>query len=65
MHRYYIYSLSSYSRTLYIGVTNDLLRRMSEHKQHAVPGFTSKYNVDRLVYYEEYSDIRAAIAREK
>lgn len=51
--------------TLYIGVTNDLLKRVFEHKQRLVDGFTKKYNVNKLVYYEECTDIHAAIYREK
>ena len=62
---YFVYILSSRSRILYIGVTNNLERRVSEHKQKQIPGFTVKYNISRLVYYEDYPDIRAAIAREK
>ena len=50
---------------LYIGVTNDLVRRVSEHKSFAVPGFTQRYCCDKLVYFEEYSDIEQAIYREK
>jgi putative endonuclease len=65
MPRYYLYITSSYTRTLYIGVTNNLLRRIGEHKSHLIPGFTSQYQVDRLVYFEEYADVREAIAREK
>ncbi len=65
MRNYYVYILSSFMRTLYIGVTNDLQRRICEHKQKLVPGFTSKYDVDRLVYFEEFADVRDAIAREK
>ncbi len=65
MRNYYVYILSSFTRTLYIGVTNDLQRRIREHKQKLVPGFTSKYDVDRLVYFEEFADVREAIAREK
>jgi putative endonuclease len=57
--------LSSWSRVLYIGVTNDLERRVYQHKYKLVPGFTSKYNVIRLVHYEETNDVREAIAREK
>ena len=63
--QYYIYIMTNKSRTLYTGVTNNLERRISEHKQKLIPGFTSKYNITRLVYYEEYSDIRDTIAREK
>jgi putative endonuclease len=50
---------------LYVGVTNDLERRMSEHKQKLVPGYSSRYNLRRLVYYESTNDIMAAITREK
>ena len=52
-------------RTLYTGVTNNLERRVLEHKRKLVPGFTSKYNVNLLVYFEALGDIRAAIQREK
>lgn len=51
--------------TIYTGVTNNLRRRVYEHKSKLVPGFTSRYGVSQLVYYEENSDIRLAIAREK
>lgn len=50
---------------MYIGVTNDLQRRLFEHKNKLVTGFSSQYNVDKLVYYERTSDVRAAITREK
>ena len=63
--QYYVYILSSISRTLYTGVTNDLERRLYEHKHKLVPGFTGRYGVDRLVYYEIASDPASAIAREK
>jgi len=63
--QYYVYIMSSHSRTLYTGVTNDLQRRVYEHKQKQVPGFTATYNVTQLVFYEETSDVRVAIAREK
>ncbi len=62
---YYVYILSNMHRTLYTGVTNDLARRVYEHKHRLVPGFTSRYGVDRLVYFESTSDIGAAIEREK
>jgi len=62
---YYVYILSSESKTLYAGVTNDIARRMYEHKNGLVPGFTKKYKVDRLVYLEEAGDVRDAITREK
>jgi len=60
----YTYIMASRSRVLYTGVTNDLYRRVTEHKQ-GINGFTSKYRVTRLVYYETFGDIRHAIAREK
>jgi putative endonuclease len=63
---YYVYILASGKRgTLYIGVTNDLVRRVYEHRTDAVPGFTRKYRVHSLVYYEIHDDIREAILREK
>jgi len=62
---YSVYIMASRSLTLYIGVTRDLYRRTMEHKHHALEGFTSQYRVERLVYYERFVDIRAAIAREK
>jgi putative endonuclease len=65
MNQYYVYLLTNRSRMLYTGVTNDLQRRICEHKQKLVPGYTSKYNIRILVYYEVTSDVRAAIAREK
>ena len=65
MRTYYTYILASRSRVLYVGVTNDLARRVGEHKRGLVAGFTRKYRVTRLVYFEESADIRAAIAREK
>jgi putative endonuclease len=62
---YYIYIMASRSRVLYTGVTNDLARRVNEHKQGLITGFTSRYRVNRLVHFEEFADIRDAIAREK
>ena len=62
---YFVYILSSRTRRIYIGVTNDLERRVAQHKRREVEGFTSRYNIDRLVYYEETDDVTAAIAREK
>ena len=62
---YWVYVLASWSRTLYVGVTNDLERRVYEHKHPQNPCFTSRYRVDRLVYYEETADVTTAIAREK
>ena len=63
--KFWVYILASKSRTLYTGVTSDLLRRVFEHKQKLIEGFTSCYNIDRLVYFEEYNDSRDAIMREK
>ena len=57
--------MTNKSRTLYTGVTNDLERRVYEHKKKLVPGFTTKYNITRLVYFEVTQDVGAAIAREK
>lgn len=65
MRAYYVYILASCSRTLYVGVTNDLVRRLFEHRMHFVPGFTARHNGDRLVHFEETSNIDAAIGREK
>ena len=63
---YYLYLLTNKNlNVLYTGVTNDLIRRVYEHKNKMVDGFTKKYNVDRLVYYEIYSEISDAITREK
>ncbi|MDZ7661715.1 GIY-YIG nuclease family protein [Thiohalophilus sp.] len=64
--QYYIYILTNRSNTvLYTGVTNNLIRRVYEHKEKLQPGFTRKYNVDKLVYYEILIDPENAIAREK
>ena len=63
--RYFVYILSSKMKRLYIGVTNDLERRVAQHKRREVEGFTSRYNIDRLVYYEETNDVWAALNREK
>ena len=63
--QYYVYILTNRTRTLYVGVTNDLERRVYQHRNKLVPGFTSKYNVARLSYYEQTSDVESAIVREK
>ena len=63
--QFYVYITTNKSRTLYTGVTNDLERRVYEHKQKLIPGFTAKYNISRLVYFEATEDVEAAIAREK
>lgn len=63
---YYVYILSNWNnRVLYIGVTNNLERRLYEHKNKLVDGFTKNYNIDKLVYFEETDDVQSAIAREK
>jgi len=63
---YYVYILASRKHgTLYIGVTSDLVRRVYEHRTKAVPGFTTKYGVDKLMLFEIYDDAATAIAREK
>lgn len=65
MKKYYVYIMTNGSGTLYTGITNDLLRRVWEHKEGENPGFTQKYKTKRLVYYEETNDVRNAIEREK
>jgi putative endonuclease len=65
-HNYYIYILASRKNgTIYIGMTNNLIRRVAEHKEGMVEGFTKKYNVKNLVYYEYTNDVKSAILREK
>lgn len=66
MCNYYVYILTNWTNTvMYIGITNNLERRAWEHKLKLLPGFTQKYNVMKLVYFEEYSDAETAILREK
>src|SRR5438477_12742107 len=65
MRTYWVYIMASLSRVLYTGVTNDVGRRVNEHKQGLIAGFTRRYRIIRLVYFEEHGDIRDAIAREK
>ncbi|MDD3713159.1 MAG: GIY-YIG nuclease family protein [Candidatus Izemoplasmatales bacterium] len=65
MSEYYVYIMTNGKRTLYTGVTNNLYRRVYEHKEKLVPGFTKRYNIDYLVYIECTSDVVAAITREK
>ncbi|MBI5451493.1 MAG: GIY-YIG nuclease family protein [Gammaproteobacteria bacterium] len=65
-HRYFVYLLTNWNnKVMYVGMTNDLIRRVNEHKTKAVKGFTEKYNVHKLAYFEETSDANAAITREK
>ena len=65
-HNYFIYILTNKNNTvLYTGVTNDLRERVYQHKEKLIKGFTKKYNVDKLVYFERFSHIEEAIAREK
>jgi putative endonuclease len=65
MRDYYVYIMTNKSRTLYAGVTNDLERRVYEHKQKLVPGFTSKYNINFLVWYDTFANVEEAIQCEK
>jgi len=65
MRQYYVYIMTNRSKTLYTGVTNDIERRVYEHKQKLVDGFTKRYNLTMLVYYETTDDVRSAIRREK
>ena len=63
---YYIYILSTWdNKTIYIGVTNNLHRRVQEHKSKAIEGFTKRYNLKKLVYFEKFTDVEQAIKREK
>ena len=65
-HQYYVYILSNKKNgTLYIGMTNDMERRAFEHKNQLVEGFTKKYKLDKLVYFESYQYVNDAILREK
>jgi len=65
MKEYYVYILSNKSGTLYTGVTNDLERRIYQHKKKLNEGFTKRYNINRLIYFESSNDVTTAIAREK
>ena len=65
MKTYHVYILASASRVLYTGLTSDIQRRVSQHREKRVPGFSARYNVQELVYFEPFGDIRVAIAREK
>ena len=66
MKNYYIYIMANKTNTtIYIGITSDIIKRVWEHKNKLVGGFTKRYNVNKLVYYEETTDVNSAIAREK
>ncbi len=65
MPHYYVYIMTNRSKTLYTGMTNSLVQRVWQHKNHVNEGFTTNYKIDRLVYYERFADVRAAISREK
>lgn len=66
MHNYYIYILTNdFGNVMYVGMTNNLERRIAEHQQGLMEGFSKKYNLKRLVYYEHTNDVNVAIAREK
>ena len=64
-HNYYVYIMASVSRVVYVGVTNNLIKRVEEHKQEVVDGFTKKYKCKKLVYYENFFHVDDAIRREK
>ena len=64
-HNYYLYIMANRSRTIYVGVTNNIERRVLEHKEKRVPGFTAKYNIGRLVFYQRFPNINEAIQAEK
>jgi len=65
-HNYFVYILSNWNnKVLYIGMTNNLERRLYEHKNKLIKGFTQKYNLDKLVYFEQTTDVNSAIQREK
>ncbi len=65
MMEYFFYILANNSKMLYNGVTNNLIRRFYEHRHHLVEGYTKKYNITKLVYFEETDDISSAIVRER
>jgi len=65
MKTYFVYIAANKGKMVCIGITNNLVRRIYEHKQKLIPGFTKHYSIDRLVYYESFNDIRHAIGREK
>ena len=64
-HQYFVYIMTNRSGTLYIGLTNNIIRRVHQHKKKLIKSFTEKYNIDKLAYYETFTDIASAISREK
>ena len=66
MKEYYVYILSNkYNGTLYVGITSDIIKRIWQHKQKILKGFTAKYDIDKLVYFEQFNYVNLAIGREK
>ena len=65
MRTYHVYILTNQSRTLYVGMTSDLTRRMEQHRAGRIPGFTAKYRINRLVYFEATNDAYSAVTRER
>ncbi len=66
MNQYFVYILTNWNnKVLYVGVTNNLIRRVYEHKNKLIDGFTKKYNLNKLVYFEEFNNVNDAIAAEK
>ncbi len=65
MKQYFVYFMSNKSRRLYVGITSKLYKRVFQHKNKVLPGFTARYNFDMLVYYEEFSQVASALTREK
>jgi putative endonuclease len=65
MKQYFVYIMTNRTHTLYVEMTNDVAKRVCVHKHKLLPGFTSRYAIDPLVYFEECNDVRAAISREK
>ena len=65
MKNYFVYILSSKSKVLYVGMSDDISRRIFEHKKELVEGFTKRYNVNKLVYYESHPELKSAVKREK
>ena len=64
-NQYYVYLMTNKSGTLYVGMTNNIEKRINKHKNKLIPGFTKKYNITRLVHFETFRDVHSAIAREK